>query len=98
MFVNAHAREQLVRRVGYDEASRILARLERLHGTSDDVAIDVATLPAFRYADGTPSGSNGDTVVVIVRGGEVTTVMLRRSWNQPFTPEALGVDRVDRLR
>jgi len=95
MFVSKHARDQLERRVGSGETDRILGELERLYGDPDAVAIDVATLPTIQH-DG--SGSNGDTVVVIVRGGEVTTVMLRRSWNQPFTPEALNVDRVEYRR
>ena len=41
--------------------------------------------------------SNGDTVVVIVRDGSVHTVMLRRH-TQPFTREALRVDRCWKLK
>lgn len=37
--------------------------------------------------------SNGDTVVAIIRNGEVATFMFRRS-TQPHTPEAYNVRKV----
>lgn len=37
--------------------------------------------------------SNGELVVLIVRHGEAKTIMFRRE-NQPFTCEALRVDKV----
>lgn len=97
MFVNAHAVQRIRGRIspigrgGKTLTADIVTRLEAIPGTADDVAIEV-------YRHGSPitdaSGSNGDSVVVIARGGEVTTVMLRRSWSQSFTPASLGVDRV----
>lgn len=39
-------------------------------------------------------GSNGDTAILIVRGGVGVTLMWRRV-TQPFTPDALRVDRVE---
>lgn len=72
-----------------------MARLEGMTGTAGSVAIEVHRYPD-PVLDG-ETGSNGDSVVVIAREGTVETVMLRRSWNQPFTRSALRVDRVVRL-
>lgn len=94
MFVTDHARYRLEGRLGLPWADRLIAALERLAGEMGNVAIEVATLPEVGYAD---DGSNGDRVVVIARDGSVETVMLRRSWNQPFTPAALSVHRCTRL-
>lgn len=91
MFVSAHAHKRLQQRLGSVWAARIIAALERVNGEPDNAAIEVAVLPYVVYDN---DGSNGDRVVVIARGGEVTTVMLRRSFDQPWTPEALSVDRV----
>lgn len=38
--------------------------------------------------------SNGDLVILIVRNNFPVTIMLRRSWNQPLTPEALDVREI----
>lgn len=38
--------------------------------------------------------SNGDLVVLIVRNNFPVTIMLRRSWNQPLTPDALDVREI----
>lgn len=58
--------------------------------TVDSVAVRVGRYAATR---GALVGSNGDTVWAVVRGGVVTTVMLRRS-DQPSTRAALRVDLV----
>lgn len=83
-------------------ASVIVNRLRKTpapDGTT--AALEVATLQSLR-GDLNPvlssRNSNGDTVVVIVRSGAAITAMLRRSWNQPFTPEAFGVEAVVRWR
>lgn len=90
MLVTSHARVRLRARLGDTEANRLIARFEAATGEIGAVAIEVARFdPPKRLSD----GSNGDMLVVIVRDGSVETVMLRRSWNQPFTAEALGVDR-----
>lgn len=82
MFVNAHARARLRERLGPVTAGGIIADLETMPGEAGSVAIEVATWTA------------DDRVVVIARGGEVTTVMLRRARDQSFTPAAMHVDRV----
>ena len=38
--------------------------------------------------------SNGDLVILIVRNRFPVTIMLRRSWNQPLTNEALDVREI----
>jgi hypothetical protein len=91
MFVTSHAEARLIGRIGQRTAQGILDRLEALAGTLDNVAIEVARFTEARHDPET--GSNGDQVVVIAVEGSVETVMLRRSWNQPFTPKALDVDR-----
>ena len=72
-------------------ASVILARLRAEPAPEKSQAIEVCRL---QYSMGSRSagGTNGDVVIVIVRGGVVKTAMLRRSWNQEFTPEVLRVD------
>ena len=44
------------------------------------------------YIDDTKS--NGDLVILIVRKNYPVTIMLRRSWNQPLTKEALDVEDI----
>ena len=96
MMVNRHAEAALVAlgdRLPVP-ASVILARLRAMEPeASRSSAIEVCRL---QYAFGTSSSSNGDSVVVIIREGVVITAMLRRSWAQSFTPEALRVDTVER--
>ena len=73
-------------------ASVIIDRLRNTADPEKQVAIEVCRLQ-FAYGS-SELGSNGDSVVVIVRNGEVITAMLRRSWAQQFTPEALRVQEV----
>lgn len=97
MRVRAHAEAALVALGGRMPvpASVVIARLKAMPTPSSSVAIEVCRL---QYAVGSSSSSNGDSVVVIVRHGVAWTAMLRRSWNQPFTPAALGVDGVTTWR
>ena len=74
-------------------ASVIMARLRAMDPPGGSCAIEVCRMTIAR---GSSSSSNGDAVVVIVRNGVVRTAMLRRSWNQPFTPARLRVDEVAR--
>lgn len=74
-----------------EPASVILARLRQMDAPAGSCALEVARMTMWL---GSRSSSNGDSVVVIVRDGEAKTAMLRRSWNQPFTPAALRVDEV----
>lgn len=94
MFVTAHARARLADRLGLTAGHLIADVLEARPGLAGHVAIEVAREPAYTAGK---DGSNGDQVIVIARDGSVETVMLRRSWNQPFTPSALGVDTVERM-
>jgi hypothetical protein len=75
-----------------EPASVILARLRAMPEPTESMAIEVCRMTIPR---GTPDASNGDSVVVICRSGMAITAMLRRSWNQPFTPEKLRVDKVE---
>lgn len=74
-------------------ASVIVNRLKNMEAPAGSVALEVARMT---IALGDRQSSNGDSVVVIVREGVARTAMLRRSWNQPFTPERLRVDEVAR--
>lgn len=93
MKIRRHAEDALVALTEHlpVPASVIIARLRNEPKSSASSAIEVARL---QYPIGSPSSSNGDSVVVICRGGVVKTAMLRRSWEQPFTPAALRVDTV----
>lgn len=59
-----------------------------------DAAVRVWRATGKRHAQ---DGSNGDTAVLIVRGGQGATIMWRRA-SQPHTPEAYKVKRVYTLR
>lgn len=92
MYVSQHAQDRLVARLGPRRGSRLIDRLEDWCANTaamDRVAIEVARLSESAAG----AGSNGDTVIAIVRSGLVETVMLRRS-SQTTTPATLGVDRV----
>jgi hypothetical protein len=92
--VHRHAEKALIAMGGRMPmpASAVIARLkDQPEPTSSSLALEVCRL---QFAVGASSSSNGDSVVVIIRGGTVITAMLRRSWNQPFTPAALRVDEV----
>lgn len=88
MFVTDHARARIEARLGYAWADSVTSALESLAGQTGKRAYHVATLPSMAYAD---DGSNGDHLVVVADEGSVITVMLRRSWDQPFRADALGV-------
>ena len=62
----------------------------QLNGRSGSMAVYATRLPTSRAVE---CGSNGQTVVAIVRNGVLKTVMLRRD-NQPRTRSALRVDMV----
>jgi hypothetical protein len=72
-------------------ASVILSQLRQMQEPAGSCALEVCRMTMWH---GDRVGSNGDSVVVIIREGEVVTAMLRRSWNQPFTTGALRVDEV----
>ena len=93
MRVGGHAKRSLVALTGHlpVPASVIIKRLETEATPEGSLAIEVCRLQS---PIGKGDSSNGDSVVVIIRGGEAITAMLRRSWNQPFNPEALRVDAV----
>ena len=95
MKVNRHARNSLValtQRMPVP-ASVILDRLAKMPAPPHSVAIEVCQLQ-YTFGDRGAGGANGDKVVVIIRDGKAITAMLRRSWNQAFTPEVLRVDEV----
>lgn len=95
MYVSQHAIARLAERLGAGHAAKLVSLLETLTGEPGNVAIEVHRYP---WPDNAAEPMAGDQVIVIVRDGSVDTVMLRRSWNQPFTAPALCVDRVTRLR
>ena len=93
MRVNRHAEVTLIALTGKMPvpASVIIDRLRKMEAPAGSCALEVCRL---QFARGDASTSNGDSVVVVIRNGAVVTAMLRRSWNQPFTPERLRVDEV----
>lgn len=96
MLIHRHAEKALVA-LGQKmpvPASAMIQRLKEAPAPEEDTAIELCRL---QYAHGPihqPTGTNGDQVVAVVRGGAVVTIMLRRSWSQPFTPDALRVQEV----
>ena len=68
-------------------AARVAAQCE----PGESVAVRVASLTSI-VGRAWSDRSNGDTIVAIIRDRRVRTVMLRRS-TQPFTPDALNVER-----
>lgn len=97
MYVSQHATARLAERLGADHAAKLVSLLERMTGEPGNVAIEVHRIPPHSHGE-RGSLAQGDQVIVIVRDGSVDTVMLRRSWNQPFTPAALSVARCTTLR
>lgn len=57
----------------------------------ESVAVRIRSLAAF-IGHAWSDDSNGDTIVAIIRGRQVQTVMFRRR-SQPFTRDALNVER-----
>lgn len=90
MMVGRHAEVALVALAERVPSSAILSQLRRTPAPTGSLALEVHRMT---MCHGERDASNGDSVVVIVRDGEVVTAMLRRSW-QPFTPAALRVDEV----
>jgi hypothetical protein len=78
-------------------ASVILHHLRRMEAPPTSAALEVCRM-TMAIGDRAREQSNGDQVVVIIREGVVVTAMLRRSWGQPFTPEALRVEAVMRWK
>jgi hypothetical protein len=96
MRLNRHAEKALValdRRIPGGSA-KIIARL-RAEEPASSKAIEVCRLQ-WTFGCAESGGTNGNSLVVIARDGVIVTAMLRRSWNQPFTPEAMRVDAVER--
>lgn len=95
--VSRHAWQRLYERLTpaeHPEVSRRIARLveNAWRYTEGDYAIRLLRLAGQRN-DAWSDQSNGDEVWAVVRGGDVKTVMLRRS-SQPATAWALRVDHV----
>lgn len=92
--VNAHVQHRVIERIEKEglPVAYIESRVRGLDGQyrAEDVAVRLALLP--RSVGAFPD-SNGNEVWAIVRGGQVKTVMLRRS-DQPATPTALRVNKV----
>ena len=99
-----HAAERLVARLSPEERVAIATAADRVAARvpSGSAAIRLCRLGAERAVDPAGMLARGDSAVVvvarqdvvaIVRDGRVATIMLRRE-RQPFTAEALRVDRV----
>lgn len=91
MNITEHAKRQAGIR-GVDVHEVVSICLERIGRETDGRARSYAVLVGY-VDDGFRGFSNGDVVWGIVRGGELRTVMFRRS-SQPSTPTALDVERV----
>lgn len=96
MNVHRHAEKSMVALSGKlpVPASVLIARLRQMEAPVEDTALEVCRMTMAHGPVHEETGTNGDSLVVIIRGGNVLTAMLRRSWNQPFTPDALRVARV----
>ena len=96
MLVHRHAEKTLIALGAKTPvpASVMIQRLKEAPAPKNDTAIELCRLSFAHGPIHQPTGTNGDQVVAVVRGGAVITVMLRRSWSQPFTPDALRVQEV----
>lgn len=93
MIVHRHAEKSLVALGGKlpVPASVLIQRLREHPAPEKDTAIELCQLE-FAYGPvHEATGTNGNSLVAIVRGGRVLTVFLRRTWNQPFTPDRMRV-------
>lgn len=92
LYVSPHAERSLIALTQKlpVPASVLLRRLRQTEAPLHSVALEICRL---KFAHGVPhETSNGDSVVAIIRFGEVVTVMLRRSYNESFEPGILRVD------
>lgn len=94
MMTSTHALGRMAERLTEEDRQRVAAALERVtaHRFKSSVAVRVARL-SRAYGDPWSDASNGSDVWAVIRGGAVTTVMLRRK-QQPTNPATFGVDRV----
>jgi hypothetical protein len=93
VIVHAHAEKALIaltQRMPVP-ASVIIDRLKKMEAPTKSVALEVCRMTIAQGKRST-GGSNGDSVLVIIREGKVITTMLRRSWDQSFSPSVLRVD------
>lgn len=95
MIVHRHAENSLIAlgRKMPVPASAIIDRLRKMEAPKNSVALEVCRM-TMAHGARELGGTNGDSVVVIIRDGEVITAMLRRSWNQAFDPATLRVEEV----
>lgn len=94
MQTTAHALGRMAGRLTKEDRDRVTAALGRVtaHKYRSSVAVRVARL-SRAYGDPWADASNGSDVWAVIRGGSVTTIMLRRK-QQPTNPSAFGVERV----
>ena len=92
-----HAHDRLTERVAPQDRVALEVALTALAARCkpyESVAVLCSSVPFTGPLWG--EESNGDTLVAVIRCRLVTTVMLRRR-SQPFTRDALSVDRVTKL-
>lgn len=92
--MTSHAIARLSERMPLEDAQDIIGTLEAFAakcGPWESVAVRVRTLAAF-VGHAWSDTSNGDTIVAIIRGRDIQTIMYRRR-SQPFTRDALNVER-----
>ena len=96
MIVHRHAEKSLVAMSGKlpHPASVYIQRLRDEPAPEKDTAIELCQLKFALGPVHEETGTNGNSLVVIIRGGHVLTAFLRRTWNQPFTPDAMRVEEV----
>lgn len=100
MIVHRHAEKALVAMTQKMPvpASVVLAQLRAMPalppGRSRAMVMPLGRRLGEWSGDRNDRQSNGDTVVIIQRDEIAITAMLRRSWDQQFTPEVLRVDEV----
>lgn len=93
--IGEHAMDRVAERLTAAERTAVIERIQRVAAAlpDADTALRIMRLAAGQRNDAWSDASNGDTVWAIIRGGRVTTVMLRRS-TQPTTPAAFDVATV----
>lgn len=95
MINTGHVAERLASRVNEDDRQAVEAAVRGALTAAHRAGVTDAAIRVWRAARKvrTADGSNGETAVLMVRGGQGATLMWRRA-TQPHTTAALRVNKV----
>jgi hypothetical protein len=93
--ITQHTAERLTQRVNAEDRASVAQAVAGALSACERAGVTDAAVRVWRAASKvrTQDGSNGETAVLVVRGGQGATLMWRRL-SQPHTTAALRVERV----